>query len=205
MKGTEFGFQLDKATDNPNFTVSKLPTLLAIPPPLSGLGTGNGIEVLLNPPPIPMAELVPRIWRNKYISKESKVRIYKAMVRPVLTYSTETRGDTKKMKILRKIANVTLRDTQTSKSTKKICGIQDVVKWSKRRRLAVHLQTQETKRKETRDKEKPSAGSLGLGRDWIFQQENDSKHTIRLAKDWVLYYAPRQLCSPPQWNMFSKN
>ncbi|CAK9832776.1 Transposable element Tcb1 transposase [Anthophora retusa] len=37
-----------------------------------------------------------------------------------------------------------------------------------------------------------------MGRDWIFQQDNDPKHTARLVKDWLLHYAPRQLCSPPQ-------
>ncbi|CAK9796240.1 Transposable element Tcb1 transposase [Anthophora quadrimaculata] len=44
----------------------------------------------------------------------------------------------------------------------------------------------------------PSVDSLGMGRDWIFQQDNDPKHTARLVKDWLLYYAPRQLGSPPQ-------
>ncbi|GJQ82912.1 hypothetical protein Trydic_g5915 [Trypoxylus dichotomus] len=62
---------------------------------------------------------------------------------PVLTNSTETRVDTKKtkqkvlsveMKILRKIANITLRDRWMSKSIRERCGIQDVATWSKRRR-----------------------------------------------------------------------
>ncbi|GJQ74836.1 hypothetical protein Trydic_g21672 [Trypoxylus dichotomus] len=66
--------------------------------------------------------LNPMIWRNKYLNNGSKVRIYKVMVRPVLTYSTETRADIKKakekvgsveVKILRKISNATLRDKQT--------------------------------------------------------------------------------------------
>ncbi|GJQ88252.1 hypothetical protein Trydic_g13240 [Trypoxylus dichotomus] len=43
----------------------------------------------------------------------------------------------------------------------------------------------------------PCVDSFGLERDWIFQQDNDSKHTARLVKDWLLLtgYAPRQLCS----------
>jgi len=28
--------------------------------------------------------------------------------------------------------------------------------------------------------------------------DKDSKHTAHIVKDWLLYYAPRQLCSPPQ-------
>lgn len=35
--------------------------------------------------------LRPTIWRNNCIFTESKVRIYKACVRPVLTYTAETR------------------------------------------------------------------------------------------------------------------
>ena len=34
------------------------------------------------------------VWLNKYMSTESKVRIYKINVRPVLTYATETRAET---------------------------------------------------------------------------------------------------------------
>ncbi|GJQ76166.1 hypothetical protein Trydic_g1911 [Trypoxylus dichotomus] len=32
-------------------------------------------------------------WRNEYTSAESKVRIYKTAVRPVLAYTAETRAD----------------------------------------------------------------------------------------------------------------
>jgi len=34
------------------------------------------------------------VWFNKYMSTESKVRIYKPNVRPVLAYASETRAET---------------------------------------------------------------------------------------------------------------
>lgn len=45
---------------------------------------------------------------------------------------------------------------------------------------------------------KPSVDQLNLGASWIFQQDNDPKHTAHIVRDWLLYYAPRQLNSPPQ-------
>ena len=45
---------------------------------------------------------------------------------------------------------------------------------------------------------KPSVGKLGLGAQWIFQQDNAPKLTAHIERDWLLYYAPRQLNSPPQ-------
>ncbi|KAI4480031.1 hypothetical protein M0802_014287 [Mischocyttarus mexicanus] len=38
------------------------------------------------------------IWRNKYLRKETKTRIYKTCVRPILTYAIEIRTDTKRTK-----------------------------------------------------------------------------------------------------------
>lgn len=43
-----------------------------------------------------------------------------------------------------------------------------------------------------------SVDILGLGPRWIFQQDNDPKHTALLVKEWLRFYAPRQLHSPPQ-------
>lgn len=43
-----------------------------------------------------------------------------------------------------------------------------------------------------------SANKLGLGRSFIFQQDNDPKHTAMKTKEWLLYNAPRQLKTPPQ-------
>jgi hypothetical protein len=59
------------------------------------------------------------VWRNKYLNKETKVRIYKSVVRPTMTYVCETRPDSMKikgqtqvveMKVLTKITGKTRRD-----------------------------------------------------------------------------------------------
>lgn len=39
---------------------------------------------------------------------------------------------------------------------------------------------------------------LQLHNRWIFQQDNDPKHTARTVKEWLLYNVPKQLHSPPQ-------
>ncbi|CAG9841110.1 unnamed protein product [Diabrotica balteata] len=39
-----------------------------------------------------------RIWRNKNIGKETKGRIYKTVIRPIMTYAAETRPDTERTK-----------------------------------------------------------------------------------------------------------
>jgi hypothetical protein len=36
------------------------------------------------------------VWRNKYMRKETKSRIYKATVRPIMTYALEARAETSK-------------------------------------------------------------------------------------------------------------
>lgn len=45
---------------------------------------------------------------------------------------------------------------------------------------------------------KPSTERLGLGNQWIFQQDNDPKHTAVNVKHWLLYNVPKQLNFPPQ-------
>lgn len=83
------------------------------------------------------------IWQNKYMNIESKVRIYKTCVRPILTYAAETRADTSKtkqmtrtteMKTLRAITNLSLRDRVRSERIRETCNIQDVVRWTRDRR-----------------------------------------------------------------------
>ena len=50
------------------------------------------------------------IWKKKYISTDSKVRLYKIVVRPKLTYAVKTLADTTKRKNMMKAAEIkTLR------------------------------------------------------------------------------------------------
>ncbi|GFW42849.1 transposable element Tcb1 transposase [Trichonephila clavipes] len=43
-----------------------------------------------------------------------------------------------------------------------------------------------------------SAQKLGFGTSYVFQQDNDPKHTANLTREWLLYNSPRQLKTPPQ-------
>jgi hypothetical protein len=43
-----------------------------------------------------------------------------------------------------------------------------------------------------------SAQKMGLGNDFIFQQDNDPKHTARNTKLWLMYNTPKRLETPPQ-------
>lgn len=43
-----------------------------------------------------------------------------------------------------------------------------------------------------------SAQKLGLGNNFIFQQDNDPKHTSLLVKEWLLYNARKQIKHPAQ-------
>lgn len=44
----------------------------------------------------------------------------------------------------------------------------------------------------------PSVAKLGLGRDYIFQQDNDPKHTSNNALMYLAYNTPHYLRTPPQ-------
>jgi hypothetical protein len=83
------------------------------------------------------------IWRNKQMSTECKVRIYKIKVRPVLTYASETRAETTYTEQLlrnhrdedtRAIHGKRLRDKIRSDQIQQLSGIQDRVKWVNVRR-----------------------------------------------------------------------
>ena len=81
---------------------------------------------------------------------ETKVRIYKSVIRPILTYAAETRNDTAKttqilevteMKTLRRIINKTRIDKMGNERIREICGIQKITSWVQRRitEWSVHI------------------------------------------------------------------
>ncbi|GFX02195.1 transposable element Tc1 transposase [Trichonephila clavipes] len=43
-----------------------------------------------------------------------------------------------------------------------------------------------------------SAKKLSMENTFIFQQDNDPKHTAIVTKTWLLYHAPRRLETPPK-------
>ncbi|GFY16012.1 transposable element Tcb2 transposase [Trichonephila clavipes] len=45
---------------------------------------------------------------------------------------------------------------------------------------------------------KENADKLGLGSNFLFQQDNDPKHTAFVVKEWLLYHYRNQLNTPPQ-------
>lgn len=45
---------------------------------------------------------------------------------------------------------------------------------------------------------KTSARNLGFRGSFIFQQDNDPKHTAKRVKEWLIFNIPRQLHTPPQ-------
>jgi hypothetical protein len=83
-----------------------------------------------------------RIWRNKYLTWDPNVRIYRSAVRPILTYSVDTRVDTSatelsettEMKTLWKTVRKTRLDHVTSQNITQQCGIQPIREWILKRR-----------------------------------------------------------------------
>jgi hypothetical protein len=83
------------------------------------------------------------IWKNEHMNIPSKVRIYKTCVRPIMTYGIESRADTvrtknllrtSEMKTLRNISGKTLRDRVRNTEIRRICEVEDVVRWGRQRR-----------------------------------------------------------------------
>ena len=72
------------------------------------------------------------VWRNKYAREETKSKIYKATIRPIMTYALETRAETLKtrrmleanqMTVLRKIVGKTKTDRIRSQQTRESCCV----------------------------------------------------------------------------------
>lgn len=87
------------------------------------------------------------VWANKYMRMDSKIKIYKTCVRPIMTYGIEAREDTNKtksmlrvaeMKILRTIVGKTRRDRVRNTEVREQCEVQDVVRWGRQRRRQWH-------------------------------------------------------------------
>lgn len=83
------------------------------------------------------------IWNNKYLQLETKTRIYKTVVRPILTYGAETRAETTRskqlintveMKTLRKIVGKTRLDKIKNADIRNQCQIQEIGEWVETRR-----------------------------------------------------------------------
>jgi hypothetical protein len=83
------------------------------------------------------------IWRNKHLRTETKAKIYKTVVRPIMTYTAETRPDTTRtkrmmetceMKIVRDITGKTLWDRQRSTDLRQNCNIENINEWTLKRK-----------------------------------------------------------------------
>ncbi|XP_057671965.1 uncharacterized protein LOC130903732 [Diorhabda carinulata] len=105
------------------------------------------------------------IWQNKHIEIEAKSRIYKATVRPIMTYTAEIRTETAKtkriieiaeIKVLRRIAGKTLLDRERSENIRRFCEIDDVNEWvlSRKKDWNEHISRMDNNRvvKTARDK-----------------------------------------------------
>ena len=92
------------------------------------------------------------------MSMESKIRIYKTCVRPIMTYAIETRAEktstkqllrTTEMRTLRSIAGYSLRDKQRNEEIRNQCGIEDIVRWVKEEKTRVERPCGQNDRRPT--------------------------------------------------------
>lgn len=97
------------------------------------------------------------IWYNKHLKQDSKVRIYKSIIRPILTYAAETRSETirtqqqlevAEMRVLRKITNHTLLDKERNRNIREVCKIKPITEWvaDRRKEWNDHIERMEEKR-----------------------------------------------------------
>ncbi|XP_057660707.1 uncharacterized protein LOC130896542 [Diorhabda carinulata] len=78
--------------------------------------------------------------KNKHLTKETKSRIYKTTLRPIMIYIAETRPDTKRlletteMKVLRKIARKIFLDRERTENMRNMCKVGNVIDWVLKRK-----------------------------------------------------------------------
>lgn len=83
------------------------------------------------------------IFKNKHLHIDTKARIYKTVIRPISTYTAETRPVTSttqnilesvEMSVIRKINNKTLQDKERSSDLRQLSKIQPINNWVEERR-----------------------------------------------------------------------
>lgn len=90
------------------------------------------------------------IWGNKHIETEVKSSIYKRAIRPLLTYTTETKTETwkteqiietKEMEVWRKIAGKTPMDRVRSEDIRAVCRVDNINGWvlQRKKEWNVHI------------------------------------------------------------------
>ena len=115
------------------------------------------------------------IWSNKHMGIETKSRIYKAAIRPILTYTAETRPETSKtkqiletteMKVVRKIAGRTLFDRKRSEEIRRMCKIDNINDWvlQRKRNWNEHISRMTDDRIVKTSRDKSPAGQRSTGR-----------------------------------------
>lgn len=91
------------------------------------------------------------IWRNGHLNLDTKSRIYRSTIRPIMAYTAETRPDTTRtkrmletaeMKILRRIAGKTLFDRERSDNIRRMCNVENIGEWiqSRKREWNAHIE-----------------------------------------------------------------
>ncbi|XP_057667256.1 uncharacterized protein LOC130900574 [Diorhabda carinulata] len=95
------------------------------------------------------------IWANEYMRKDSKVRIYKTCIKPIMTYGIETREETNKTKSMLRVAEMKMLRTKVGKTrVKRIrftdireqCGVRDIVRWGRQRKIYWYVRRMEESR-----------------------------------------------------------
>ncbi|XP_045473979.1 uncharacterized protein LOC123680232 [Harmonia axyridis] len=115
------------------------------------------------------------VWRNKNIKVKTKARIYKAVVRPTMTYTAETRPDTARtrqlletteMRVLRRIAGKTLFDREKSENIRRTCGVENINEWvlGRKREWNDHISRMDEERMVRIARDRSPLGRRSLGR-----------------------------------------